>query len=296
MVAAPSAAGAEKAAVPLAGVVAFLDDYLDVAATPDYPGALNGLQVEAPGPVERVAVAVDASTAVIREAAARADLLVVHHGLFWGGAEPLTGHRFERVRLLVENRTALYSVHLPLDAHPEVGNAAVLARRLGMAELAPFGRYEGTPVGCRGRFDAGAARSRRGGEPVEEWRAGSGDGAAGSRSSPPGLAQADLADRLAGLTGASVQVLPGGPAAIEEAAVVTGAGASTLREAAAAGLGALVTGEAQHHHAIEAAECGVSVFLAGHYATETWGVQAVAELLRERFGIETWFVDSPTGM
>jgi len=256
------------ATVPLTDVVAFLDDYLDVAAIPDYPGALNGLQVEAAGPVKRVAVAVDASTAVIREAAARADLIVVHHGLFWGGAEPLTDYRFERVRLLIESRTALYSAHLPLDAHPEVGNAAVLARRLGLEELAPFGRYEGTAVGWKGRFGAGSAD----------------------------FAPAEVADRLAGLTGASVQVLPGGAGPIRQAAVVTGAGASTLREAAVAGLDALVTGEAQHHHAIEAAELGVSVLLGGHYATETWGVRAVAGLLQDRFEIETWFVDSPTGL
>ncbi len=248
---------------------------MDVDAIPDYPGALNGLQVEAPGPVRRVAVAVDASTAVIREAAGRADLIVVHHGLFWGGPERLVGYRFERIRALVENRTALYSSHLPLDAHPEVGNAAVLARRLGLEELAPFGSYEGTPVGWKGRLGVSPG---------------------GSRSSSAGLAAAELAERLSRLTGAAVQTLPGGAERIRRAAVVTGAGASTLREAAALGLDALVTGEAQHHHAIEAAELGLSILLGGHYATETWGVKAVAELLRDRFGTETWFIDAPTGL
>ncbi len=249
---------------PLAEVAAFLDEYLDVAGTPDYPGALNGLQVEAAGPVERVAAAVDASTAVIREAAdAGADLLVVHHGLFWGGPQPLTGYRYERIRTLVESGTALYSAHLPLDAHAEVGNAAVLARRLGFEALEPFGRYEGANVGWKGAVSLSADA---------------------------------LADRLAGATGGAVQVLPGGPGTIAGAGVVTGAGASALGEAAACGLDALVTGEAAHHHAVEAAELGVTVLLGGHYATETWGVKAVAGLLRDRFPVETWFVDSPTGL
>lgn len=248
----------------LAEVVAFLDEYLDVAGTPDYPGALNGLQVGAAGPVERVAVAVDASAAVIREATrAGADLLVVHHGLFWGGVRPLTGYRYERIRLLVEGGTALYSAHLPLDAHPEAGNAAVLARRLGFGALEPFGRFEGATVGWKGALS---------------------------------LSAGTLAARIENAVGGPVQVLPGGPETIETAGVVTGAGASFLEEAAASGLHALVTGEAAHHHALEAAELGVTLLLGGHYATETWGVRALGDLLGGRFGAETWFVDSPTGL
>ena len=251
-------------AASLADIAGFLDEYLAVEDVPDYPNALNGLQVEGPERVERFAVAVDASEAVIAVVREWADLLIVHHGLFWGGLRPLTGAHFRRVRLLVESRTALYSAHLPLDAHPEAGNAAVLARKLELDTLEPFGDYRGKSVG---------------------WR--------GNRA---GIRLLELADSLATLTGARVLTLPGGPDPVSSVGVVTGAGASTLNEAAAAGLDVLVTGEAQHHHAIEAAELGVTVLLGGHYATEVWGVRALLRLLRDHFGIEGRFVDSPTGL
>ena len=252
-------------AVPLlADVAGFLDEYLRVEDAPDYPHALNGLQVEGPESVSRFAVAVDASEAVIAEAGEWADLLIVHHGLFWGGLQPLTGPHFRRVRLLIESGTALYSAHLPLDGHAEVGNAAVLARNLGIEALEPFGDYRGKPVGWRGK--RAEIRLR------------------------------ELQDSLAALTGARVRALPGGPDPVSSVGVVTGAGASTLPEAAAAGLDVLVTGEAQHHHAIEAAELGVTVLLGGHYATEVWGVRAILRLLQDHFGIEGRFVDSPTGL
>lgn len=249
--------------VALAEVAGFLDDYLAVSRFPDYPNALNGVQVESSGPIRRVAAAVDASQAVIDQAKDWADLFIVHHGLFWSGLQPLTGRHFDRVRALVETNTALYSAHLPLDAHAEVGNSAVLARKLGFENLEPFGYFQGTTVGWQGVVDA----------PLEA-----------------------LAHSLEEATGSRTQILPGGPEHVRTAAVVTGSGASALPEAAAAGLDLLVTGEAQHHHAIDAAELGVSVVLGGHYATETWGVKALARLLEQRFGIEARFVDSPTGL
>ena len=274
--------------VPLADVVGFLDDRLDVAGVPDYPGALNGLQVEAPGPVERVAVAVDASTRTIRDATAGgADLLVVHHGLFWDGVRPLTGYRHERIRALVESGTALYSAHLPLDVHPKVGNAAVLARRLGLEDLAPFGRWEGTTVGWKGAVSPSEEELS-----VRPRPPSSGD----SVARPASVSADELSARLASVVEGPVRVLPGGPGAASQVGIVTGAGASFLEEAASAGLDALVTGEATHHHAVEAAELGVTVFLGGHYATETFGVKALGDLLARRFGLETWFVDAPTGL
>lgn len=251
-------------AVTLADVTGFLDEYLGIEDAPDYPHALNGLQVAGPERVSSFAVAVDASEAVIAEAGGWADLLIVHHGLFWSGLQPLTGPHFRRVRLLVESGTALYSAHLPLDGHAEVGNAAVLARKLGIEALEPFGEYGGASVG---------------------WR--------GVRAEVP---LRELADSLAALTGARVRTLPGGPDPVSRVGVVTGSGADALHEAAAAGLDVLVTGEARHHHAIEAAESGITVLLGGHYATEVWGVRAVAAILEEHFGIEGRFVDSPTGL
>ncbi len=251
-------------AVLLADVAGFLDEYLAVVGWPDYPNALNGLQVEGPESVSRFSVAVDASEAVIAEAGEWGELLIVHHGLFWGGLQPLTGPHYRRVRMLIEGGTALYSAHLPLDGHAEVGNSAVLARNLGIDALEPFGDYRGKAVG---------------------WR--------GSRA---GIRLCDLQASLAALTGSRVRVLPGGPDPVSSIGVVTGAGASTLGEAAAAGLDVLVTGEAHHHQAIEAAELGVTVLLGGHYATEVWGVQALATVLEDHFGIEGRFVDSPTGL
>ena len=257
---------ATRPAVPLAEITRFLDDYLETGQTPDYPGALNGLQVAGPESVKRFAVAVDASEAVIEGVTWWADLLIVHHGLFWGGLRPLTGPRFRRIKALIEGRTALYSSHLPLDRHPEVGNAAVLARRLRLADLEPFGDYQGTHVGWRGKI----RRARR--------------------------ALGDFRAELAEVLGREVRTLSGGPTVVRSAAIVTGSGASTLEEAADAGVDVLVTGEAQHHHAIDAAELGVTVLLGGHYETETFGVARIAEILTDRFGIEGRFVDSPTGL
>ena len=259
----PTPATPDAGAPSLEEVVAFLDDTLDTTTLPDYPNALNGLQVEADGPVRRVAVAVDASEAVIRAVSGWADLILVHHGLFWAGLQPLTGQRFRRVRALVETGTALYSVHLPLDAHPQVGNAAVLAGAVGLTGLEPFGDYRGFPKGWKGTAD---------------------------------LRLDDLVGRLEQALDGPVRVLPGGPDPVRTVGIVTGGGGTSLPAAAADGLDALITGEAQHHHAIDAAELGVTVLLGGHYATETWGVRALKDLLVERFGIEGRFVDSPTGM
>ena len=255
--------------VSLTEITGFLDEYLDIAGVPDYPNALNGLQVEGRGRVERLAVAVDASAAVIDAANDWADLLIVHHGLFWNGLQPLTGPHYRRVKALIEGGTSLYSVHLPLDAHAEVGNSAILARELGLTSLEPFGDYRGTPIGWCGVIGEGG---------------------------PGGMPVCQLADALAAALGCGVQVLPGGPDPATCVGVVTGAGASLLSEAAAAGIDVLVTGEAQHHHAIEAAETGVTLLLGGHYATEVWGVKAVSRLIEDRFGIESRFIDSPTGL
>ena len=249
--------------VPLPEVVAYLDEYLRVPQTADYPTALNGLQVSGQGPVTQFAVAVDASETVIHGVKDWADLLIVHHGLFWNGLRPLTGPLYRKVRTLVESNTALYSVHLPLDRHAEVGNSAVLARELGMKSLEPFGEFQDISIGWRGRLHA----------PVAEVR-----------------------ERMEEIVGSPVRVLPGGRDPVETVAVVTGAGASFLGEAAASGVDLLITGEAQHHHAIEAAELGVTTLLGGHYATEVFGVKAVSDLLKDRFHIDGLFVDAPTGL
>ena len=245
-------------------LVDYLDGYLRIAEVPDYPNALNGLQVEGRDEVRRIGVAVDASEASIRAAAGRGcDVLIVHHGLFWDGNVPVTGRRYRRLRLLIERGIALYSAHLPLDVHPEVGNNVVLARELGMMVEGTFGDYKGMPVGVWGRL---------------------------------ALSREALAARLDEVLGGRVRLLPGGPERLERVGVLTGAGGGMIADAIAAGLDALVTGEGAHHTYFDAIEGGINVYYGGHYATETWGVRALGAHLSERFGVPTEFIDLPTGL
>jgi len=250
--------------VQLAEVVAHLNGYLRIADIPDAPHALNGLQVSNRGTVTRVAAAVDLCEATVRMAAeGGADLLLVHHGLFWGGLEPLTGRRYRRVSGLVEHNIALYSAHLPLDLHPDVGNNAVLARQLGVAFRGAFGEEYGIAIGVWGEID----------EPREA-----------------------LGKRLARAIGGTPRLLAFGPERARRVGIVTGAAGSLIGQAAAAGLDTYITGEGPHHTFFDAEELGLNVFYAGHYATETVGVKALAEHLRTRFGLPWTFLDHPTGL
>ncbi len=248
----------------LESLLHYLDDYLEVAGFPDYPRALNGLQVEGPATVQRIAAAVDASEATIRAAVdAECDLLLVHHGLFWGGLRPVTGRAYRKLRALLENRIAVYACHLPLDAHEEVGNCAVLAREVGIELEGRFGSYEGREIGWWGRL------------PVD---------------------REELRERVARAVRQDVRLIPGGPERVEKVGVVTGGAGSMIEDAARAGLDAFVTGEGAHHNYFDAMEIGLNVYLAGHYATETWGVRALARHVEESFGIPWVFLDLPTGL
>ncbi len=251
----------------LESLLQYLDAYLGIPDHPDYPVALNGLQVGGPGEVGRIVAAVDASEASIAAAVERgADLLLVHHGLFWEGLKPLTGRRLRRVRPLIESGVAVYSAHLPLDGHAEVGNSVLLARALGLHVEGAFAPYEGAPIGWWGTLD-----------PVLD---------------APGLA-ARLEEAL---DGAPVRLVPGGRDRVERVGVVTGGGASFVGDAVALELDALVTGEGSHHAYFDAMELGIHLLFGGHYATETFGVRALAAHLAERFGLEWEFLDQPTGM
>lgn len=243
---------------------AYLDGYLRIGEVPDYPGALNGLQVENGGEATRVAVAVDAAQATVDAAVrAGADFLLVHHGLFWDGNRPVTGRRFRRLRTLLEGGVAVYGAHLPLDVHPDVGNNAVLARELGMEPLGTFGDYKGYPLGVWGELD---------------------------------LSREALCARLDELLGGRVTMVPGGPERVRRVGVITGGAGSMVPAAQAARLDAFVTGEGAHHNYFDAEEGGINLFLGGHYATETWGVRALAAHLEERFGLPWTFLDHPTGL
>jgi dinuclear metal center YbgI/SA1388 family protein len=245
-------------------LVSYLDGYLRISEIPDYPGALNGLQLTNGGSATRIAVAVDAAQATIDRAIAEgADFLLVHHGLFWDGNRPVTGRRYRRLKALMDAGVAVYSAHLPLDVHPDVGNNAVLARALGIAIQGPFGEYKGQPVGVWGLLD-----STR-----EEFGA-----------------------RLEEVLGGAVKLVPGGPERIRRVGVITGGAGSETASAREAGLAAFVTGEGAHHNFFDAEEGGVNLFLGGHYATEVWGVRALAAQLEAKFGLPWAFIDHPTGL
>jgi dinuclear metal center YbgI/SA1388 family protein len=246
-----------------------LNDRLRVADYADVDASENGLQV---GPeaatVERAAFAVDAAVETAERAVeAGADVLVVHHGLSWGGIDRIAGRTYDRVAPLVEGECALYAAHLPLDGHEELGNAAGVADLLDLADRERFGALGPEYGGLRGRAtDPFAA---------------------------PDLAA--LLERELDTGGEAVQVLDFGPEEVEDVAVLTGSGADWLDEAAAAGVDAFVTGEGKQQVYHAAREAGITVFLAGHYATETFGVRTLRDLAAD-WGLETTFVDAPTGL
>lgn len=250
--------------IPLGELVSYLDRYLRIHEVEDEPQALNGLQVESQRSVARIAAAVDACQATI-DAAARGGfhLLLVHHGLFWAGLQPLTGRHWRRVRRLVESGLALYAAHIPLDLHPEVGNNAVLARMLGLTDTAGFGNYRGQTLGVLGRLDT-------------------------TRDA--------LAARLGELLDTTPRVMSCGSSEVRRVGVITGGGGSMIAQARAAGLDTYITGEGAHYTYFDAEEWGLNVIYAGHYATETVGVKALAQHVAERFGLEWEFLDHPTGL
>ena len=251
-------------------VAEYLDGLLETATTPDYTGALNGLQLDCRGPIRRVAASVDFSRRTIEGAlAAGANLLVVHHGMFWGGPQRLVGPAYERLRLLMENDVAVYAAHLPLDRHPELGNNVLLARELGLQPSAGFAQFKGIAIGVRGESEL----------PTDTLVARA--GALAARHGGSALATPYQADRVTRRWG----ICSGG-----------GASSETLREAHEAGLDTLIVGEGPHHTAVDAPELGLVVIYAGHYATETLGVCALAAELEARYELPWSFIGAPTGL
>ena len=254
----------------LGEIGAFLNETLNVDATPDYPAALNGIQLANDGPIEHVASAVDFSSSAIAGAIdLGAQLLLVHHGMFWGGVQPITGHRRARLRDLIQHDIAVYSAHLPLDAHPDLGNNALLARELGLSPSGGFARFQSIDVGVSGHAD---------------------------------VATSELVDRAAQFArthGGSVVTTPfESTRRTLRFGICTGAGAdsATLREAVSRGLDTLIVGEGPHHTAVEARDLGLVIIYAGHYATETLGVRALGDALAHRFGVRSSFIELPTGL
>jgi dinuclear metal center YbgI/SA1388 family protein len=250
--------------VLLKTIVAHCDKILRTREIGDYDGAANGLQVENSGAVIRIAAAVDASLATINLAvAAKADLLIVHHGLFWSPRQPWTGKNYELLRFLVENNLAVYSSHLPLDAHPKLGNNAQLCAALGLKNLKPFFASHGQTIGFK---------------------------------SQKKISRADLAKRLEHATGGKPNFIPGGKPICKKIGVVSGGAGEELRIAAAEGVDTFITGEGPHWTYALAEELGLNVFYGGHYATETFGVKALAAELSNKFKLPWEFLDHPTGL
>ena len=250
--------------VPLQTLVRYCDRVLRTPGLQDYDGAANGLQVGNRGRVTRVAAAVDASLATVRMAiASRADLLVVHHGLFWGGSHPWTGRRYELLRLLLDHNLAVYSSHLPLDCHPRLGNNAGLCAALGFRRLRPFFFERGAWLGWQ-------ARAR--------------------------LSRAALSERLTRAVGRKPHLLACGPPLCERIGVVSGGAGGELKRAADEGIDTFITGEGPHWTFPLAGDLGVNVFYAGHYATETFGVKSLAAALTRRFRLPWTFLDHPSGL
>jgi dinuclear metal center YbgI/SA1388 family protein len=246
-----------------------LDDKLAIDAYASTDASANGLQI---GPndqqIDRAAFAVDAAVETIETAADRgADILVTHHGISWGGIERVTGRQYDRISAAIDNDVVLYAAHLPLDGAQELGNAAGIADLLGLTDREPFGSHGSEYIGQQGRFADPQSVSA-----VEETLS----------------TELDTGEQ-------DVQVLDFGPAEIQDVAIVTGSGVDWLDEAIDAGADALITGEGKQSVYHEAKESAITVILGGHYATETFGVRSLQDLIGQ-WEIETTFIDHPTGL
>ncbi len=248
----------------LSSVVTYCEKILRTEKFNDWDGAANGLQVENRGQVTKIAATVDASLATIQMAvAAKADLLIVHHGLFWSATHPWTGRRHEMLRLLIENNLAVYSSHLPLDAHPQLGNNAQLCAALGFKNLKPFFFSKEQFIGLQTKTK---------------------------------ITRNELSRRLGKILGKTPIELPGGAEVCERIGIVTGGAGSELKKAASEGVDTFITGEGPHWTYALAEETGLNVFYGGHYATETFGVKALAQHLSKKFNLPWTFLDHPTGL
>lgn len=254
----------------LHAIVAYLDSELRTAEVPDYDAAVNGLQLANGGRVTRVAAAVDFSantvTAAIKE---KADLLIVHHGMFWRGQHAIVGRAYDRLAAAIGAGLAVYSSHIPLDLHPTFGNNVLLARELQLTPDSTFGRYKGVEIGVAGAAD---------------------------------VATSLVLERLSAFARPFTTTVVSTPFATARRtkrwAIITGAGASpeSLEECAERGIDTFIVGEGTHHTAVHAIEHDLVLMYAGHYATETVGVRALAEVVARRFDVTSTFIDVPTGL
>jgi dinuclear metal center YbgI/SA1388 family protein len=245
----------------------WLSAYLGLAAFEGIDRSQNGLQVGDPAAEARkVAFAVDASLESFRRTAeAGGDMLFVHHGVLWDKPLRLTGAAYERIRLLVDKGIALYAAHLPLDLHPEVGNNIGIARHLGLIDIQPFGRHHGVKIGCKGVLPTPA--------PLEE-----------------------VAARMSARQGERVTTFPFGPAEVRTVGIVSGDAPLDVMQAIEEGLDLFVTGEPTHEIYHNCLEARIHVIFAGHYHSESFGVRLLADKMARETGLETTYLDVPTGL
>jgi dinuclear metal center YbgI/SA1388 family protein len=248
----------------LSDVVAYCDEYLRIGEIRDYENALNGLQLENSGRVKKIAAAVDFSTRAL-DAAAKcgANLLVVHHGMFWSGLRPVTKAWHRQLTLALDHDIAVYSAHLPLDLHPKIGNNVLLMRALGIKNSEPFFEEKDSLLGQRASSE---------------------------------IALLDIVKRLEKAVNGPVHITAAGPRKSRQIGVISGAAGSEIERVVAEGIDTFITGEAPHWAAIAAHGLGINLILGGHYATETFGVKALADHLARKFHIDWTFIDLPTGL
>ena len=245
-------------------IVRCLDKYLRIREIEDWPNALNGLQIENSDRVTKIGAAVDVSTRVLMEGAKRdVGLLLLHHGLLWSGLQPVTGALYRQLKLALENDIALYSAHLPLDIHPKVGNNAQLATTIGLRSTAPFFKEKGQFIGLKARAS---------------------------------LPREKLIRKLRRALAGPVKTFNFGPKKTHTIGIITGGAGSEIHRIAGEKIDTFITGEAPHWAAVAAEELGINLLLGGHYATETFGVKALAAHLSKRFKISWTFIDCPTGL
>lgn len=240
-----------------------LNQLLDIYNFQDY--GPNGLQIEGKENIQKVAFAVSATADSVKKAIdAHADALIVHHGLFWKfhGVRTITGAFARRVSPLVENQINLFGYHLPLDAHPEVGNAAAIANKLKMIELSPFGDHKGSPTGLRGKLE----------KPVKV---------------------AELQNQLREILNHEVMLsTPNSDQVINSLGIITGGANGDWTHCLRTNTDAYLTGEMSEHDWHEAKESGIHMFAGGHHATEQFGIQLLQKWIEEKWGVETFYIDS----
>jgi dinuclear metal center YbgI/SA1388 family protein len=246
----------------LSDIVAFCDTRTRRAEIKDFDGSHNGLQIENNGEVTKIAAAVDAGQLPFEAAiAAGVDFLICHHGLYWNAPIPLTGSSYRKVKTALDGNLAVYGAHLPLDCHPEIGNNALLADALGLAKVGTFLNFEGTDIAIIAQGPSGG--------------------------------RAELAANLKQLFPDTYQGIEYGSAQPKRIGILTGSGQSAVPHLQASGIDTLITGELRQHHFNMAQELGLNLYPCGHYATEVFGVKALAQEVAEKFGLEVTFIEQP---